>query len=53
MRHKISISIDEELILRINQARTQNKKLKSRSQVIEKALHSFLSDNLDCKGDLK
>ncbi|MFT4304405.1 MAG: ribbon-helix-helix protein, CopG family [Candidatus Woesearchaeota archaeon] len=47
MRHKISISIEQELILKINQARTENRRLRSRSHVIEEALRDYLEKKVN------
>ena len=44
MRHKLSITIEEKLILKINDKMAQNRLFRSKSQVIEEALREYLEE---------
>ena len=44
MRHKLSITIKEELILKIADTMEKNRLFRSKSHVIEEALMKYLED---------
>lgn len=41
MRHKLSVTIEQDLILKINDAMSKNRLFRSKSQVIEEALLNY------------
>lgn len=41
MRHKLSVTVKRELILKINEAMSKNRLFRSKSHVIEEALHNY------------
>jgi metal-responsive CopG/Arc/MetJ family transcriptional regulator len=41
MRHKLSVTIEQELILRINETLARRRIFRSKSHVIEEALRSY------------
>ncbi|MFH1401161.1 MAG: ribbon-helix-helix protein, CopG family [Nanoarchaeota archaeon] len=44
MKHKMSITLDEDLIHKILQAKASNRMFRSKSHVIEEAIRRFLED---------
>jgi len=44
MRHKLSITIDENIILKINETMAKNRLFRSKSHVIEEALRTYLEE---------
>jgi len=42
MRHKISVTIEEDLLLKVNDAIVKNRLFRSKSQVIEEAVRTYL-----------
>lgn len=44
MRRKLTITVDENLILKINDAMFKNRLFRSKSHVIEEALINYLED---------
>ncbi len=47
MRHKVSVSLDQDLILKINEAMSKNRIFRSKSHVIEEALHDYFDDSFN------
>lgn len=47
MRQKVSVTIHEDLISKINETMDKNRLFRSRSHVIEEALRSYLDDEDD------
>jgi len=41
MRHKLSVTIEQDLILKINEALSKNRLFRSKSHVIEEALLNY------------
>jgi len=44
MRHKLSVTVEEDLILKINDTMSKNRLFRSKSHVIEEALRCYLED---------
>jgi metal-responsive CopG/Arc/MetJ family transcriptional regulator len=44
MRRKLTITVDQDLILKINQTMLKNRIFRSKSHVIEEALRNYLED---------
>ncbi|MBI1970024.1 hypothetical protein HYS48_04990 [Candidatus Woesearchaeota archaeon] len=44
MKHKMSITVEENLIFKIRQKMLENRLLRSKSQVIEEALYHYLDE---------
>jgi metal-responsive CopG/Arc/MetJ family transcriptional regulator len=44
MRHKVSVSIEQDLILKINETMSKNRIFRSKSHVIEEALASYFEN---------
>ncbi len=44
MRRKLTITVDNNLILKMNQAMLKNRIFRSKSHVIEEALRSYFED---------
>lgn len=42
MRHKLSVTIERDLILKINETMARNRLFRSKSHVIEEALRKYL-----------
>jgi metal-responsive CopG/Arc/MetJ family transcriptional regulator len=41
MRHKLSVTVEQDLILKINETIAKNRLFRSKSHVIEEALHTY------------
>ena len=44
MKHKMSVSVEEKLIIKIRDKMKSNRLLRSKSQVVEEALYHYLGD---------
>lgn len=44
MKHKMSVSVDEELLLSILEKMRENRMFRSKSHVVEEALREYLGD---------
>lgn len=44
MRHKLSVTIEQDLILRINDTMAKNRLFRSKSHVIEEALITYFEE---------
>lgn len=45
MRHKVSLTLEEDLIIKINETIARNRIFRSKSHVVEEALRNYL-DNI-------
>ena len=49
MRHKLSVTINQDLILKINEAMAKNRLFRSKSHVIEEALMNYFEGDKKCQ----
>jgi metal-responsive CopG/Arc/MetJ family transcriptional regulator len=49
MRHKLSVTIEQDLILKINDTLSKNRLFRSKSHVIEEALMNYFEGDNTCQ----